>query len=149
MTTDEAIKLAIDLGPIILSIVGALSTVVLSGIALVAKFAWRLHNRRMDNMADVIKTLAEAVNKYETANHDEHKKMWETVQGLRAELHLSIQKLEYTRAGVHELKGTIAVQVQRVDTYIERMGNVDALMQAVLRFIDKIDPNAVPKRATD
>lgn len=142
MTPDEAIKLATDLGPMILSIVGALLTSVVGTAIGLARYAWKVHNRRMAAMAETLNALAKAVGKYEETNHADHLQVWEKVKE-------SAFRADQLKDVVMEMKGGLAAQVNRVDTYIKEMGKIEALMTAVMRFVDKIDPNAIPKRATD
>lgn len=135
--------MAVDLGPTMLAIVGAVFTSVMTGLAGVARIAWKLHTRRMSVMAETLKQLAEAVGAYEKSNHEEHRKVWDSMQGLRAELQLSTQRADHIKAGLHKLEGALGMQVTRVDTYVERMGRVDSKLDRLFAYID------APKRATD
>lgn len=143
MTQEQLLKTAIDLGPIILSILGAILTVAFAAFAAIAKAAWKVHNRRMATMSETIAHLARAVGKYEENNHKDHAKVWDSIMGLRAELQLSTQRSDHIKAGLLKLEGALAIQVSRVDTYVERMGRVDSKLDRIFEYID------APKRATD
>lgn len=143
MTSDQAIEIAKEFGPLVLSAVGALLALLGSLAATIARSAWRSHRSQMSLMADALKKLAEAIADAEKENKGEHDKVRSTLQNLRAELQLSATKSEYLKAGMLSLEGALKSQVSRLDGYIEKLGQVHSKLDALFKFID------APRRATD
>ena len=143
MNQEQFLKAVTELAPMILSVIGAMLGLIVSSFAALLRYGWKLHNKRMAMMTSALEQLAKAVGKYEETNHQDHSKLWDAILGLRAELQLSTQKSDHIKAGLHKLEGALGMQVSRVDTYVERMGRVDAKLDRIFSFID------APKRATD
>lgn len=143
MNQEQFLNTVTELAPMILSVIGAMLGLIVSSFAALLRYGWKLHNKRMAMMTSALEQLAKAVGKYEETNHKDHSKLWDAILGLRAELQLSTQKSDHIKAGLHQLEGALGMQVSRVDTYVERMGRVDAKLDRIFSFID------APKRATD
>lgn len=144
MTIDpQIIALTQALGPPLLAIVGTVLAVILSIMGGLARAAWKAHQGRMDAMATALRTLAEGVSKESAENHGDHKKVWEAVQGLRAELEMNRRSSENIRTGLVEVTGTVKGQQGIIVELIEKLSAVSGKLEAVFRFVD------APRRATD
>lgn len=130
-------------GPIVLAAVGTILTATLGFIAAVAKWAWRQHQRRMLAMAGALEELAKAVKAGQTEAHGEFQRVWNAVQGLRAELQLANKSNETLKAGLFKVEGALESHCATLYQHIERLGRLDSKLEAVFRFID------APRRATD
>lgn len=94
-------------------------------------------------MAEALTDLAKGLKEYRDEAEKEHGKLWNTLQGLRAELQLSNNNWNHTKDGLLKVEGALDAQVRRVDTYIEKMGVVSAMFEKVFKYID------AKERATD
>lgn len=141
--TPEEIELLKTLGPIALSTVGLLLSSLLGLLSFLARAAWRSHRKQMALMAKALEELAKSIKHAEDENKAEHAKVWQSIQGLRAELQLSTQRADHIKAGMLKLEGALDKQVDRVDSFLKLMGRIESKLDAVFRVID------APKRATD
>ncbi len=139
LTPDQLVRLAETFGPIVLSAVGFLLTMTCGGLAAVARWAWGAHQRRMAAMADALTTLARAVD----GAKSEHTRIWEAIQGLRAELQLANRNTDMVKTGLLKVEGAIENQRATIQDYVRVTEKVSGKLEAVFRFVDS------PRRATD
>lgn len=130
-------------GPYVLSAAGFVLAGIFTAIAAVAKYAWKSHQRRMEMMATALTELAKGIKSTGDMAQDEHKKIWDAIQGLRAELQLSTQRTEHVKAGLLKVEGSMVTQCDRIDRFIAAMTVVNSKLDAVFKVFD------APKRATD
>ena len=143
ITPQQLVDLAVAYGPIVLSAVGTLLLGCLSGLAAIARWAWKAHQRRMLNMAEAMSRLAEAVETSQKKVETEHKDIWAAIQGLRAELQLANRNTDTMKTGLLKAEGAMEQQRLTIKDYIRATDNLSGKMEAVFRFID------APPRATD
>lgn len=144
MTIDPQLLALIEaFGPPLLAIVGTVLTCVISTIGILARLAWRAHQARMSTMADALKKLAEGVIQDTTANHADHKKVWDAIQSLRAEFEMARRGTESARSNVIELSGTVKGHQSLIIELVEKLSKISGQLEAIFRFVD------APKRATD
>lgn len=138
--TVEVIK---TLTPVALGFIGVVFTVISGIVGAVGKQLWKLHERRMASVADCLGKLAKAVDDDQERLRGEHSRMWEAIQGLRAELQLSNKNSDTIKSGMLKLEGAIDNQRLTMYQHVERLGKIDSKLEAVFRFID------APRRGTD
>lgn len=143
LAPEQALELAKQYGPTILSIVGALLMALFSGLAALVRWAWQSHRKQMEAMAADIKALARDVAAAKDENHDEHSKVWRSIQDLRAQLLVFNQCIEHVKVGLSSAEGSMKSHTFRLDGYIEKIGKIDSKLEAVFRWLD------ANKRATD
>lgn len=143
MTTDEIWKLLEVFGPPVLAVVGAVCTLVFSALAGLLRWAWGKHQRRMGLMAEALTELAQAVRSQRESHEAEDQRLWDAVQGVRAEVALAARSSDSHRAGMLSLEGAIKAQTGTLNSYIERMGKMEGKFEAIFRFMD------APRRASD
>jgi len=143
LNTDQAVRLMTDLGPTILSVVGATLGVTFTGFAALARAAWRSHNGRMDSMAMALIDLAKGIAESKAHVEREHQKIRDVVQGLRAEVHLSNRGTEETKTGLLRVEGALDSHRLTLYQHIEKLGILDGKISKLFQFVD------APRRATD
>lgn len=144
MTIDPQTMQLLELfGPVVLAAIGAVLSVVFGGLAALARAAWRVHLRRMEAMASALADLAKAVKTHEDYATAEHKKLWDGVQGLRAELQLANRNTDNIKTGLLKLEGALDNQRATIQDYIKATEKISGKMEAIFRFVD------APRRATD
>lgn len=126
-----------------LSGVGALLAALGAFICTVVRYGWKLHMRRMSQIAKALEDLAKGILKAEEMAKDEHRKIWDAVQGIRAEIKLSSERTENLKASLLKTEGGIVLQADRLDKFLVSMSVVSLKLDKVFQFID------APKRATD
>jgi len=136
-------QLAKDYGPAALSLVGSLALGAFGVASGVARWAWKKHNRRMAQVADVIRELAKSIEKSTAEHHNESANLWKSIHGLRADLQVTIQRIDPVSKDLSEVQGSIKTLNQTIMNYAERMAAVSGKLDAVFRFMD------APKRASD
>lgn len=125
-----------DFGPIILSVMGGILALFSSALVTIARYAWKSHQKRMELMATALRDLANGIKKTGDHSESEHKKIWDAVNGLRAEFHLGNQRTDHIKAGLLSVEGTIKNQQDTIMKYVERLVTVDSKLDAVFRIID-------------
>lgn len=144
MNVDPALKDILEtFGPILLAAIGAILTSVCGLMAATARFVWKAHTSRMELIAKALQDLAEAIAGQDEKMKTEHKKIWETVQSLRAELVLANRNTEYVSSGLLKMEGALENHRTTIYHHIEKLGKIDSKLDAVFRFLD------APRRATD
>lgn len=143
MSTDDVLKIVADFAPMVLTIVGSTLAVLISTASALMRMAWNAHKKRIQSLVCSIEALSEAVKNAEDQNEVELKKIWDGMQGLRAEVALASRNSDHLKSGLYKVEG--ALENHRVTLYqhIERLGKLDSKLDAVFRFID------APRRATE
>lgn len=139
----DVLQFVKDYGPAFLGIVGSIIASLLGALGFLLRIAWRRHAKAMVAQAKSIEHLAEALQGNKESSRAEHGKIWEALQAFRAESHLTKNGLDYLKSGLLASEGAMKHQTSRIDAYIERMGQLDAKIEAVFRWLD------ANKRATD
>lgn len=149
MTIDpQTMQLLEIFGPIALAAVGTVLTAVFGAMIALGKYAWNRHQARMSMMASALGELAKGIQKHEEYASAEHKKIWETIQGLRAELQLANRNTDNVKVGLLKLEGALENQRATIQDYIKVSEKLGGKMEAIFRFVDKY-VESVPRRATD
>ena len=140
----------IDLGFIleqnIGKIIGVLLTFSFSGFALailVIKKLFTLKELEKENIKKVLAELSEKINFVRKEDAHGQQKLELAIQGFRAELHLTAQKVDVVKEALLKLEGGLSLQQKTIQDHIEKIARIDSKLDAVFRFID-----AKP-RATD
>lgn len=79
MTQDQLLQAAIDLGPLITLILGAILGSLVLCILVVSNFSWKLHQQRMLMIAHTLEHLAKAIHSYEDRNEKSHQRSLEAI----------------------------------------------------------------------
>lgn len=132
----DLLQISKDYGPAALSLVGSLALAAFGVASGVARWAWKKHTERMSKMAESIQLLAKAIKENAKNNHDEHSTMWKAVHGLRADLQVTIQRIDPVSKELLEVQGSLKTLNQTIMNYIERMGIMSGKLDAVFRFMD-------------
>lgn len=144
MTLDpQAQEMLVTFGPIVLAAVGTIMTGAFGVLAALGRYAWTSHQRRMVLMADALESLAKSVKHAEDLNREEHGKVWQAIQGLRAELQLANRNTDMVRAGLLKVEGMLESHRGTLYTHIEKLGILDGKLIKLFTFVD------APRRATD
>lgn len=144
MTIDpQTMQLLEVFGPIVLAAVGTVLTGTFGVLVALGKYAWNRHQARMALMATALGDLAKAIKNHEDYASDEHKKIWDAVQGLRAELQLANRNTDNVKTGLLKLEGALENQRATIADYIKVSEKLGGKMEALFRFVD------APRRATD
>ena len=143
MSQQDLIQLVIELGPALLGIVGSVVAALLAVLGWLGQLVWKSHTRRMSQLTKCVGELSEALEKHERHTLDGLKTSESTVQGLRAELHLSAQKWDHIRVGLMGCEANIKSQENKITEHIRELAKIDSKLEAVFRFVD------APRRASD
>jgi len=130
------------MGPV-LSLITGIMTIFFGAFSAVLRYAWKLHEGRMTSIANCLTKLTQAVDQDQKSHLEEASKIWQSIQGLRAELHLSSKHADDLKAGILKLEGTIDGQRATLYQHIEKITRLDSKLEAVFRVID------APRRSTD
>lgn len=130
-------------GPYALGLVGVVITSIFAGLSAIARIAWRQHQRRMELMAEALNNLAKAMRDNEEVIEGEHKKIWDAVQGLRAELQLANRNTDMIKTGLVKVEGALDSHRTMLYQHIEKLGIVDGKLSKLFQFVD------APRRASD
>lgn len=141
--TDTFLKQLVDWGPIIASVVGSILTFLASIFAFVARWAWTKHCERMSLMEGAIARLTTEIASATDKQREEHVKIWDMAQQLRAEVHMAKNSTDHLKAGLLSVEGVIKHQQGNINEHIGVLAKLDAKLEAVFRFVD------ANKRATD
>lgn len=139
----DILQIAKDYGPAALSVVGSGVLAAFGAVLTAARWVWKKHTRRMSQMAEALKSLAVSIEKASTDHHDESANLWKAIHGLRADLQVTIQRIDPVSKDLSEVQGSIKTLNQTIMNYAERMAAVSGKLDAVFRFMD------APKRASD
>ena len=132
----DPLQIAKDYGPAVLSIVGSVALAAFGVASTVARWAWKKHEKRMMQMATAINTLAQNLEKSSKDNHNDHALVWKSLHGLRADLQVTIQRIDPVSKELLEVQGSIKTLNQTIMNYIERMATMAGKLDAVFRFMD-------------
>lgn len=144
MTIDEqTLDLLKTFGPYLLSAVGFVLTTFLAAFAGLVRHAWKVHLRRTKTIADALEKLAFAVSEAKDLTESEHRKIWDAVQGVRADLQLAAQNAEHLKSGLLKAEGRIDSQCERIDRFLAATTVLSSKIDAIFKVLD------APKRATD
>lgn len=130
-------------GPYVLGAIGIILTTTFGAMSAVLRYAWKLHQKRMEMMAEALTTLAKALSGGEEKVEGEHRKIWESVQGLRAELQMANRNTDTIKTGLLKVEGALENHRTMLYQHIEKLGIVDGKLSKLFQFVD------APKRATD
>lgn len=139
----EALTAIQTFWPIAAAFVGGTASLIFSVMTFIARGAWKTHQSRMKAMADALSTFAKNVKAAEEAVEKEHRKIWESLQGMRAELQFSQKSSEDLRSGLLRLEGALENHRTTVYQHVERLGRIDSKLEAIFRFMD------APRRSSD
>lgn len=149
MTIDPQMLALLEVfGPIFFGSVATLLGVALSVVSALARVAWKTHLRRMEMMAQTLSLLAESITAEKAANQADHQRVWDTVQGIRAEIEFARRGAETLRGGLLEVTGNVKGQQTTIVELIEKLAGATAKLDAVFRFVDRY-VETMPRRATD
>lgn len=138
-----SIDLVRDLAPTLISAVGAiLSGLVGIGVFLL-KTAWKTNDQRLATISQTLRALSEGIVKESDANHTDHRKLWDSIQGVRVDLEILRRQSEALKTSLMEVSGTTKSQQSTITDLIERLAIVSTELKAVFRYVD------ASKRATD
>ena len=144
MTLDpQTQELLVTFGPIALTIVGGVMTMTFGVLMALGRYAWSVHQLRMAKMAEALTKLAEGIQQHEEYASGEHKKIWDAVQGLRAELQLANRNTDMAKTGLSKVEGALENHRSTLYQHIEKLGILDGKLSKLFRFVD------APRRATD
>src|SRR3990172_12351132 len=131
-TTLDAI---IDYGPAILGVATTLLTAVVSAIGWLLKSMFEDQKQRLIAVGTNIENITKDLRTYQEHNHDEHDNMRETMQGLRAELHMAQQKFDHIRVSLLGCETNLKSQQNTIIDHVRELAKVDSKLDAVFRFI--------------
>ena len=94
-------------------------------------------------MADALTALAKGIKDHEDFASEEHKKIWDAVQGLRAELQLANRNTDTVKVGLTRVEVMIESHRATLYQHIEKLGIIDGKLSKLFTFVD------APRRATD
>lgn len=139
----EIIVFLKEYGPAILAFFAAILSAIFSILGFIARYLWKVHNKRLtgieESLARVQKSMALAEK-----NLNERTNAFEmSVQGLRAEMHLSSQKFDTIRVSLMGCEANINAQQKTITEHIRELAKIDSKLEAVFRFIE------AKARATD
>lgn len=150
MDKPQWLQLAIDLGPAVAAVVGGILAFLWSVFMLAARWAWKRHQEKMQEHTDALTAVAKAHESLKGAlsaaleiNHAEHERVRKHIDALRAEIHLGKTESQALKGGLLNLEGAIKQQQNVINSYVEKMGEINGKFSAIFKFID------APRRATD
>lgn len=139
----ETKELLLTFGPIALAAVGTILTGTFGVLMALGRYAWSIHQMRMTKIAEALEKLAEGLTKHEDYASTEHKKIWDAVMGLRAELQLSNRNTDTVKVGLLKVEGMLESHRSTLYQHIEKLGIIDGKLSKLFTFVD------APRRATD
>lgn len=125
-----------DFGPAMLSGIGAVLAALFSLALWIARAAWRLHTARLEALAEAVKTLAKGMETVDASGKEGDRKLWESVQGVRAELGLGQRSFDHLKTGILKLEGAVESQQRTISLHIASLARMDSKLEALFRFID-------------
>jgi chromosome segregation ATPase len=137
------VEFAKDYGPAFLSIIGTLLGLLVSGVSVVVRYAWKQHTARMTTLLEATKELAERINVHEENTKSRTQTTEKIVQGLRAEIHMVQQKFEHIRVSLMGCEANVKSQQNTITEHIRELAKIDSKLEAVFRFVD------APRRSSD
>jgi len=144
MSLDPQLVTLIEaVGPSILAAFGFLLATASTIIGFLLKRAWEANDARLSQISKTLKALADGILEESKANHTDHRRVWEAVQGLRVELEISRRGMEVVKSSIGETNGAVKTQQTEISRLVEKLAVVSTELKAVFRFID------APRRATD
>lgn len=141
--TPEVLTFLKEYGPAMASVVGTVLAALVGMIIWLGKVSWAQHEEKVDKALKLLEEMPGRHAHIEASAGAEHKKIWESMQGLRAELHLSSKGNEHIKAGLLNLEGVVKVQQETIHQHIVMLAKLDSKLDAVFRFMD------APRRASD
>jgi chromosome segregation ATPase len=143
MSQPDLIQLAIELGPALLGIVGVVVGAIVTLIGWLGRLVWASHTKRMSQLTSCVTALTKALEAHQNETANQMKTAEMSIQGLRAELHLSAQKWDHIRVGLMTCEATIKSQENKITEHIRELVKIGSQLEAVFRFMD------APRRASD
>jgi hypothetical protein len=142
-TPDQLVEIAKAVGPILLSIVGAVVMALLSAIGWGLRVMWRTHKRQMAQASQALKALADGAETDRKEREAQILSLKEGLMGVRAEVALTSRGTQDALARVLEMGGMIRLQQEALEKNNGLLERVNGKLEAMFRFID------APRRATD
>lgn len=137
------VEFAKDYGPAFLSVIGTVLGLLVSGVSVVVRYAWKQHTVRMTSLLEATKELAERIQIHEENTKNRTQTTEKIVQGLRAELHMVQQKFEHIRVSLMGCEANVKSQQNTITEHIRELAKIDSKLEAVFRFVD------APRRSSD
>lgn len=135
MTIDpQLVALLETLGPPLLAAVATLMTLLGSLAGLLARAAWRSHQRKMDSIVESVGALASDMKATKNEAHADHTRMRTEIGRLEVDLEKAAQSGKSIENKIFELSGTVKSQQGTIVDVISKLAVVTGKLDAVFSF---------------